>query len=141
MKSTDRQGQVQYINPEGLIVNPAFTNVVVVTGNVKTIYIGGQNAVNGPTGAIVGKGDLGTQTERVLKNLQVALAAGGAGLEHIVKWNIYAVQGQDPRPALEAFGRVWGNRPNPPANTVLYVASLGNPDFLVEIDAIAVVPE
>jgi enamine deaminase RidA (YjgF/YER057c/UK114 family) len=141
MGSTDPKGQVQYLNPDGLIKNPFFSNVVVTTGNVKTIYVGGQDAVDGPTGAIVGKGDLAAQTEQVLKNLQIALAAGGAGLEHVVKWNIYVVQGQDPRPALEAFGRVWGNRPNPPAITVVYVAALANPDFLLEIDAVAVVPQ
>ncbi len=141
MGSANRFGQVQYLNPEGLIVNPVFTNVVVMTGNVKTIYVGGQDAVDGPSGAIVGKDDLGAQTEQVLKNLQVALAAGGAGLERVVKCNIYVVHGQDPRPALGAFGRVWGNRPNPPTITVLYVASLANPDFLMQIDAIAVVPE
>jgi enamine deaminase RidA (YjgF/YER057c/UK114 family) len=71
--------QVQYLNPEALHKNPAFTNVVVVTGPAKTVYVGGQDAVDA-SGNILGKGDLKAQTDQVLKNIQAALAAGGACL-------------------------------------------------------------
>lgn len=134
------QGQIQYINPDGLPKNPAFTNVIVVTGKVKTIYIGGQDAVDA-SGKIVGKGDIRQQTEQVLANLQTALKAAGAELEHIIKWNVYVVQGQPLQPGFEVFQQVWGNRPNPPAITFMFVSGLSNPDFLVEMDAIAVVPQ
>ena len=67
-KSTHFRGEVKYINPDSLPKNPAFTNVVTVTGPVKTIYIGGQDAVD-PSGAIVGKGDLKAQTIQILKNI------------------------------------------------------------------------
>ncbi len=133
-------GQVQYLNPEALNQNPAFTNVVVVTGPVKTVYVGGQDAVDA-SGTLIGKGDLSAQTEQVLKNIQAALAAGGAEVEHIIKWNIFIVEGQPIRAGFEAFQRFWGNRPNPPVITVVFVAALANPDFLVEMDAIAVVPQ
>ena len=134
------KGEVKYINPEGLPRNPAFTNVVTVTGPVKTIYIGGQDAVDA-SGAIVGKGDLKAQTEQILKNIQAALDAAGAQPEHVIKWNIYVVQGQSVQDGFAAFQSVWGNPPNPPVITVAFVAGLGHPDFLAEIDAIAVVPE
>jgi enamine deaminase RidA (YjgF/YER057c/UK114 family) len=52
----------------------------------------------------------------------------------------YLTQGQPLQPALEAGQRFWGNRPNAPANTVMYVSELVPPDFLICIDAIAVVP-
>jgi enamine deaminase RidA (YjgF/YER057c/UK114 family) len=133
-------GQVQYVNPDALNKNPAFTNVIVVTGSVKTVYVGGQDAVDA-SGTIIGKGDLKAQTEQVLKNVQVALAAGGAQLEHIIKWNLYVVQGQPLRTGFEGFQHFWGNRPNPPAISVLFVSGLAHPDFLVEMDAIAVVPQ
>jgi enamine deaminase RidA (YjgF/YER057c/UK114 family) len=71
----------------------------------------------------------------------VALAAGGAQLEHIIKWNIYVVQGQSLQAGFEVFRRLWGSRPNPPAITVMFVSGLAHPDFLVEMDAIAVLPE
>jgi enamine deaminase RidA (YjgF/YER057c/UK114 family) len=133
-------GQVQYINPDVLSKNPAFTNVIVVTGQMKTVYIGGQDAVDA-SGTIIGKGDIKQQTEQVLNNLQAALKAGGAELENIIKWNVYIVQGQPLQPAFEVFQHVWGRRPNPPAITVMFVSGLANPDFLVEMDAIAVVSE
>ena len=138
--STGMKGEVQYINPDGLHKNPAFTQVVTVTGPVKTVYIGGQDAVDA-SGAIVGKGDLRAQTEQILKNIQEALSATGAQPEHVIKWNIYVVQGQSVQEGYAAFQNVWGNLPNPPIITVVFVAGLGHPDFLAEVDAIAVVPE
>ena len=134
------KGQVQYMNPPALHRNPAFTNVITVTGLVKTVYIGGQDAVE-TSGAIVGKGDLKRQTEQILTNIQAALAAVGGRLEHVVKWNLYVVQGQPLQEGFEVFQRVWGNRPNPPAISMAFVAGLAHPDFLAEMDAIAVIPE
>ena len=134
------KGQVQYLNPDTLSKNPAFTNVVVISGSVKTVYVGGQDAVDA-SGAIIGKGDLKLQTEQILKNIQAALAAGGAQLEHVIKWNLYVLQGQSLNTGFEVFQRVWGKRPNPPAISFMFVAGLAHPDFLAEMDAIAVVPE
>jgi len=138
--TTSKNGQVQCINPDSLSKNPAFTNVISITGNVKTVYIGGQDALDA-SGTIVGKGNIKQQTEQVFSNLQAALKAGGAELENVIKWNIYIVQGQPIQPAFEVFRNVWGRRPNPPAITVMFVFGLANPEFLVEMDAIAVVPE
>jgi enamine deaminase RidA (YjgF/YER057c/UK114 family) len=103
-------GRVEYLNPEGLHRNPAFTNVAVVSGPVRTIYVGGQDAVTAD-GQIVGKGDLAGQTAQILSNVETALAAAGAPLEHVVK------------------------------DAAAVVKGLAHPDFLAEIDAIAVVPE
>ena len=133
-------GQVKYLSPDTLPRNPAFSNVVTVTGPVRTIYIGGQDAVDA-SGAIIGKGSLKAQTVQILKNIQAALTAAGASPEHIVKWNIYVVQGQSFQEGFEAFQQVWGNLPNPPVISAMFIAGLARPDFLVEIDAIAVVPE
>jgi enamine deaminase RidA (YjgF/YER057c/UK114 family) len=133
-------GRVQHLNPDGLSKNPAFSQVITVRGSAKTIYVGGQNAVDA-AGAIVGKGDFAAQSEQALANVQTALAAAGAGLEHVVKWGVYIVAGQELRVGFAAFQRAWGQRPNPPTVTGLFVAGLAHPDFLVEIDAVAVVPE
>jgi enamine deaminase RidA (YjgF/YER057c/UK114 family) len=139
MASDSSRGHVEHLNPEGLSQNPAFTNVVVVTGPVRTIYIGGQDAVDA-TGQIVGVGDIGAQTAQVFVNMQTALEAAGAGLEHVVKWNILIVEGQPLEPGFAEFQRVWGERANPPVITAAFVSALANPEFLVEMDAIAVVP-
>ena len=134
------RGSVEYLNPEGLHRNPAYSQAVVSTGDVKTVYVGGQNAVNA-SGEVIGKGDMEAQAEQIFKNLETALAGGGAKLDHVIKWNIYVLQGQPPRPAFEVFQRVWGNRPNPPLITLLFVSGLAQPDYLMEIDAVAVVPQ
>ena len=133
-------GRVEHLHPDQLPRNPAFTNVVAVSGSNKTVYVGGQNAVTA-AGEIVGKGDIGAQTEQVFRNLEAALGAAGARLEHVVKWNILVVEGQPLQPAFEVFQRVWGRRPNPPLITLAVVAGLAEPDYLVELEAMAVVPQ
>lgn len=114
--------------------------MVVVRGNNRTIFIGGQDFVTANR-EIIGKGDIKAQTEQVLTNLQLALEEADARLENVIKWNIYVVQGQPLGPAFEAFRKVWGQIPNPPIMTLVYVAGLAHPDFLIEMDAMAVVPE
>ena len=81
------------------------------------------------------------QAEQIFRNLQIALAAAGAGLEHIVKWNIYVLHGQPTQEAFEVFRRVWAQRSDPPLITLVHVAALAHPDFLMELEAIAVIPE
>jgi enamine deaminase RidA (YjgF/YER057c/UK114 family) len=134
------RGSVEHLNPKGLHKNPAYSQAVVAKGNVKSVYVGGQNAVD-TSGNVVGADDIKVQAEQIFKNLETALAAGGAKLDDVVKWNIYVVQGQPSQPAFEVFQRVWGDRPNPPLITLLFVSGLAHPDYLMEIDAVAVVPE
>jgi enamine deaminase RidA (YjgF/YER057c/UK114 family) len=133
-------GRVEYLNPTGMRRNPAFTNVVVASGPVKTIYIGALDAADA-SGTIIGKGDIGAQTEQIFKNLEAALNGAGGRLENVVLWRIYIVEGQPPSPAVRVFQRVWGNRPNPPANAIVYVSKLEPSDFLIALEAIAVVPQ
>ena len=139
IENAGSNGTVQYINPEGLLKNPAFTQLAVVSGPARTVYIGMQNAVD-VSRNIIGKGDIAAQTEQVLKNIQICLDAAGAKPEHIVQWNIYVAQGQSVQAAAAVGQRWWGNRPNPPLNTVIIVAGFSPPDFLIGIDAVAVVP-
>ena len=130
---------IEHLNPAGLHQNPAFSQVVVTQGPVRTVYVGGQNAVDA-SGNAMGKGDIRAQAEQIFSNLEIALAAGDATLDNVIKWQIYVLQGQAPQPAFEVFQRVWGTRPNPPLITLLFVSGLAHPDFLMEIEAVAVVP-
>ena len=129
--------KIEHINPDELIKNPAFTNVITVSNPSKTIYIGEQNS-NNAKGEVVGKGDLKIQTITVLKNIEAALKAAGAGFGNVIKWTIYLVEGQSLQEGFEAFQQVWGKRPDPPVITALFVASLANPDYLLGIEAVAV---
>ncbi len=131
---------VEHLNPPTLHHNPAFTQVVTVSGPVKTVYVGGQNAVDA-RGTVVGKGDIRAQTEQVLKNIRAALAAGGAQPEHVIKWTIYLVQGQALQRGFEAFQQTWGVMAKPPVISMMFVAGLAHPEYLIEMEALAVVPE
>ncbi len=131
--------QVEHLNPSSLHRNPAFTQAVAITGPVRMVYVGGQNAVDS-AGQIVGVGDIRAQAEQVLANVRAALAAAGAELQHVVKWNVLVVEGQPAQAGFEVFQQVWGGRPNPPAIMMAYVAGLAHPDFLMEMDAVAVIP-
>jgi enamine deaminase RidA (YjgF/YER057c/UK114 family) len=129
---------VEYLNPDGLHKNPAFSQAVTITNANKTVYIGGQNAVDA-SGNIVGKGDIKVQAKQILKNIETLLDTAGASLKDIIKWNVYVVKGQPPQPAFEVFQPVLQERAHSPLITVLFVAGLAHPDFLMEIDAVAVV--
>ena len=118
--------------------NPVFSEVAIVEGAHKTIYVGGQNAVN-EKGEVIGKSDIKKQAEQILKNLESALNSADASLNHIVKWNVYIVAGQNPQPAFEVFQEEIKSFPEPPLITMLFVSALANPDFLMEIDAVAIV--
>ncbi len=134
------ENKIKHINPDGLIKNPAFSQIITTQGNGKTIYIGGQNAVN-QNGEIIGKGDILLQTEQVMKNLEIALNSCGADFQNLAKMNIHLVQGQDAYGAFQVSQKFFKQNSNPPTITVLFVAGLINPDFLLEIDAIAFIPE
>lgn len=133
-------GKIDYINPDGIVKNPAFSQVVITQGTGKTIYIGGQDAVNS-RGEIIGKGDIAKQTEQVMQNLQTALAASGATFQNLVKLTIYLVEGQNLYSGFEVSQKFLGNLANPPAISIVIVTGLANPDYLVEIEAMAFTPE
>jgi enamine deaminase RidA (YjgF/YER057c/UK114 family) len=115
--------------------SPAFSQAIITEGSGKTVYIGGQNAVN-EKNEIVGKGDLARQTEQAMTNVQTALEACGATFEQVVKMTIYIVQGQDLMAGFKASQKFLNTAPT---ISVVFVAGLGNPDYLVEIEAVAFV--
>jgi enamine deaminase RidA (YjgF/YER057c/UK114 family) len=129
---------IEYINPKNMAPPRGYSQAVSVTGNHKTIYIGGQNSIN-EKGELVGKSNLKEQTEQALSNIEKILESSGAKLESVVKFGIFLVQEQNPQAGFQAFQQKWKSN-NMPAITVVFVAGLGNPEWLVEIEAIAVVP-
>ena len=126
---------IRHINPEGLHRNPAFSQAVVVEQPTKTIYIGGQDGV-GPDGKVVGP-TLGEQTRQALRNLRTILESEGASLANVVHWRIAVVQDVDLNEGFAGFQQEWNPTDPPPAITVHVVGGLGG-EFLVEVDAVAV---
>ena len=132
--------EIRHINPENMVKPRGYSHAISVTGNHKTIYIGGQNAID-ENGKLVGKKNLRQQTDQVLTNIDKIMRSVGGNLENVVKFNIHLLQGQDPLEGFQAFQEKWNDKENFPTVTALFVTGLGNPDWLVEIDAIAVVQE
>ncbi|CAN5468788.1 RidA family protein [soil metagenome] len=127
---------IEFLNPDELLKNPAFSQVAITKGNGRTIYIGGQNAITKDL-EIIGKGDIAVQTDYVLKNIETALTACGATVDDLFKLTIYIVQGQDMRKGFEGAQRFMKKLRNPPVISGIVVAGLANPDYLVEIEAVA----
>jgi enamine deaminase RidA (YjgF/YER057c/UK114 family) len=88
-------------------------------------------------GELVGKGDIEAQVTQVFENLKTAMAAAGGDLRNLVKVVIYLT---DPR-FRDAIRLVQPRylREELPASTMVIVKGLASPEYLVEIDAIAVV--
>lgn len=132
--------KIDYINPDSMAKPRGYSHAVSVSGSRKTIYIGGQNAID-ENGNLVGKDDFKKQTEQVLLNIEKILHDVNAGPVNIVKLNINCLQGQNPMDGFQVFQQKWGIGQVLPAITVVFVAGLGNPEWLVEIDAIVEIPD
>ena len=132
--------QTQFLNPPDLCPTFGWTHVVTATGG-KTAYVSGQVSVN-ERGEVVGKGDLRAQAVQTFENLKLALAAAGASFRDVVKTNLYVV-GLKPEhvPIIREVRSHYINREQPPASTLVGVSALVGADWLIEIEAVAVLPE
>ena len=130
----------QFLNPPDLGPTAGWTHVVTSTGG-RTIHVSGQVSVDG-RGQLVGKGDLQAQTEQTFANLAVALKAAGASFRDVVKMNLYVV-GLTPElvPLIREVRARYINRETPPASTFVGVSALVGADWLIEIEAVAVVTD
>jgi enamine deaminase RidA (YjgF/YER057c/UK114 family) len=129
---------VEHINPPSMHQSPAFSQAIAVSGNVKTVYIGLQFAQD-THGQVVGAGDVAAQTVQALQNFDACLAAAGAGKQHVVRLGIYVTQGQDMMAAAQTGMQWWGQTPNPPTNSVMFIAGFFPAEYLVGIEGIAVI--
>jgi enamine deaminase RidA (YjgF/YER057c/UK114 family) len=109
----------------------------VVAGN--TIYLRGQIGQDLDTRESVGIGDVESQTERAMANIAVLLGESGSALEDIVKIVVYLTDVRYRDPVYQVMGR-WLKGVFPVSTGVVDTA-LARPEWVVEIDAIAVIPE
>ena len=131
---------IERLNPAGMHSNPAYSQGVSVPATARYIHVGGQNGVDA-SGTIVGVGDLAAQTAQALANLATVLRAGGAAPEDLIGVTVYLVGDADLRAAFGAWAGFWQDRAAPPIVKVLRVAGLADPNFLIEIEAIAAIIE
>jgi enamine deaminase RidA (YjgF/YER057c/UK114 family) len=130
---------LQLINPDGLPTPPTYTHVIVAAGS-KVVFIAGQEPEDAQ-GNLVGPGDLAAQAGQVFANLGRAVAAGGARLDQVAKITIFVVHHRpEYLPVIEeARAALFGE--HKPADTLVGVAALARPGYLIEVDAIAVTGE
>ncbi len=133
---------VELLNPPGIPAPEFYRQMAVATGT-RTVYLAGQVARTAD-GTPVGAGDLAAQVEQAYVNVGTALAAVGGSFDDVAKVTLYIVDwSQELLAALgagvaAAAGRL-GTDPTKPV-TLIPVAALGEPDLLVEVDAVAVLP-
>ncbi len=123
---------IERFQPDSLPKSTLYSPVVR-TGSV--IYVAGQVAQD-EHGEIVGRGDFRAQADQVMANLQQALAAAGARLEHLVRITIYLTDARY-RDIMREVTRDYLGAALP-ASTLLVVSALARPECLLEIDAMAV---
>ena len=134
--------QRQAINPPELYaaVPFGFSHAVLQTGG-RTLHLAGQVAWNAQ-GELVGAGDLVAQTRQALANLRQVLAACGAAPKDVVRLRTYVVNHSPDKlgPVSAEIVAFYGGA-TPAANTFLGVQALALPDFLIEIEATAVLQD
>ena len=125
------------INPEDLPTPLTYSHVVVATGT-RLVFISGQEPED-KQGNLVGAGDLAIQARQVFANLGRALAASGARPDQVTKITIYVVNHKREYLPIIEDARVALFGEHKPADALVGIATLSNPDYLIEVDAIAVV--
>ena len=127
---------IQRINPPGLAPPPGnrFAHVVK-SGNL--VWIAGQTA-RGPDGVTIGKGDTLAQARQVNANLKTAIESVGGALSNIVKVTIFLTPDADVEAARQAQNE-YRDENALPASSMVFVHALVNHDYLIEVEAFAVV--
>jgi len=124
-----------FVRPEGLPPVNGYSHAVAFTGRM--VVVSGQVPLDGH-GQLVGRGDPAAQVRQVFENLAGALAAAGARMDQVVKLTVYLTDLAD----LDAFRRVrdeYVALDTPPASSLVQVSGLVNPEFRVEIEALAAI--
>jgi len=121
------------------LLRPGTYTPTVVADGGRTVYIAGQVSQD-EKGQVVGQGDLAAQAEQVYRNLGLALKGAGATFDDLVKITVYVVNFRpEHRDVMSQVRARYVNKANPPASTLVGVQSLARPEFLVEVEGIAVI--
>ena len=129
--------QVKHSNPAGLWTSPRLTQMVEVQG-ARMIYLSGQTPAD--ASYKVRSSDFREQAHAVYDNIEIALRAAGATLQNIVKTTTYLTEAGNIPMLRDVRLERYKNLKAPPANTLLIVSRLAEPEFLIEIDVVAALP-
>ena len=126
---------IERINPEGM-TQPSTYSHLVKAGDL--LFIAGQVALDAD-GEIVGRGNMVAQVRQVLENLKTVLASEGGDFSNVVKINIFTTNVEAFRMSGDVRAEYFGG--HPPTSTLVQIVRLARPAFLVEIEAIAYLPD
>jgi reactive intermediate/imine deaminase len=129
---------VAFVKSSALPPSPGYSQAVRVEGG-RTVYIAGQVAID-RSGAVVGGKDFRAQVQQTFENLEAALSAAGARFQDVVKLTSYFTDITQIPVFREVRDKFIDTR-QPPATTAVEVRRLFREDFLIEVEAIAVVSE
>lgn len=118
--------------------NGHFSQATVIEAQGKLLFISGMTA-RAADGSINGIGNIELQTRQVCENLKAACEAAGGTLENICRVDVY-VRNIEHFDVIHRVRREYFDSPVP-ASTMVEVAKMVNPEYLIEISAIAVLPE
>jgi enamine deaminase RidA (YjgF/YER057c/UK114 family) len=125
----------EIINPASMSQPTGYSYAVKKSGT--PVFIAGQVALDGQ-GKIVGEGDAGRQAGQVYANLKTVVEACGGSMADIVKVNVYTTD-LSYRSAIVAARQKFFTDGQFPASTFVVISSLAQPQFLVEIEAVAMI--
>lgn len=122
--------------PPGVFKAPGYSQAIKVTGAQTILFLAGQVSY-GPDGNPTHKGDFKSQARECFACIKKLVEAAGGTVKNVVKLNTYVLDVAN-RPAYrEARQEVFGD--HEPASTLVQIGALAHPDYLIEIEAIAVV--
>ena len=128
------------LNPPTMEKPPGYSHIVEVKGDARIVFLAGQLGVDTSGNFAGAPGDFKAQTVQAFENLKAALAAVGAGFEHLVGINNYLVDIERNMAAFREVRDRYLVGTARPASTTIGVPALARPGGLFEIEAVAALP-
>jgi 2-iminobutanoate/2-iminopropanoate deaminase len=114
-----------------------FSQATIIEATGRLLFLSGMVS-NGPDGKVVGAGDISAQTRQVCENLKAAIEEAGGTLDDICRVDVY-VRNMEHFEAIHKVRREYFKAPAP-ASTMVEISKMTSPEYLIEINAIAVLP-
>jgi reactive intermediate/imine deaminase len=115
-----------------------FSQATAIEAKGRLVFVSGMTARR-PDGSIAGVGDISAQTRQVCENIKAAVEAAGGTLDDVCRVDVY-VRNMEHFEAIHKVRREYFNPPLP-ASTMVEVTKMTSPDYLIEINAIAVIAD
>jgi 2-iminobutanoate/2-iminopropanoate deaminase len=128
---------VTLLSPKSIHAPRGYSHIARVSSGT-LLFIAGQVSLDA-SGNLVGTGDFRAQTQQTFQNLQAAVEASGGSFRDIVKLNVYVLDVANLADYRDVRDRHIDVN-HPPTSTVVQVAALFRPEFMIEIEAVAALP-